>query len=122
MSRDADEPRTPGRPGPKPDQPIRPKSKPRLPASPLPPTEFDENGPSTFRPNPVRAAAKPPTEQDPDFVANPERAGKPRSAKKVAREPTPASGGPNLIERIVFGRVSTGHLAQFCRQFGSYLD
>ena len=41
---------------------------------------------------------------------------------KADREPTPAEGGPTLVERIVLGQVSTGHLATFCRQFASYLD
>ena len=31
-------------------------------------------------------------------------------------------GGPTWWERILFGRVSSGQLAQFCRQFASYLD
>jgi type IV pilus assembly protein PilC len=31
-------------------------------------------------------------------------------------------GGPTWWERILFGSVSTGQLAQFCRQFGSYLQ
>ncbi len=31
------------------------------------------------------------------------------------------AGGPTLWERIFFGRVSTGQLAQFCRQFATYL-
>ncbi len=34
----------------------------------------------------------------------------------------PASGGPNLLERIVFGKVSSTHLATFCRQLAAYLD
>ena len=32
----------------------------------------------------------------------------------------PATGGPKLVERILFGRVSSGHLAEFCRQFSAY--
>lgn len=30
--------------------------------------------------------------------------------------------GPKWYERILFGRVSSGQLAQFCRQFASYLN
>jgi len=30
--------------------------------------------------------------------------------------------GPKWYERIVFGRVSSGQLSQFCRQFASYLN
>ena len=33
----------------------------------------------------------------------------------------PLAPGPNWWERILFGRVSSGQLAQFCRQFASYL-
>jgi type II secretory pathway component PulF len=67
---------------------------------------------STFRPNPY--GSSPGT--------------KPRGAKRSA--PTDALGdkfekpasGPTWWERILFGRVSTGQLAQFCRQFASYLQ
>ena len=31
-------------------------------------------------------------------------------------------GGPSWWERILLGRVSTGQLAQFCRQFAAYLS
>jgi type II secretory pathway component PulF len=34
----------------------------------------------------------------------------------------PLAPGPKWWERIVFGRVSSGQLAQFCRQFASYLN
>ena len=38
-------------------------------------------------------------------------------------EPTPVpGGGPNLVERIVFGSVSSGDLATFCGQFATYQD
>jgi len=43
------------------------------------------------------------------------------SATKKSRTPIPATGGPKLMERIIFGRVSTTHLATFCRQFATYL-
>jgi len=33
----------------------------------------------------------------------------------------PVAPGPKWYERILFGRVSSGQLAQFCRQFASYL-
>ena len=82
------------------------------------PEEGDE-GYSTFRPSPVGE----PT------ARNPKRAG--ASTSKPLRErayesfggkfETPAKG-PTLWERILFGRVSTGQLAQFCRQFASYLS
>lgn len=31
-------------------------------------------------------------------------------------------GAPTWFERILFGKVSSGHLATFCRQFSAYLD
>jgi len=33
----------------------------------------------------------------------------------------PVAPGPKWYERIIFGRVSSGQLSQFCRQFASYL-
>lgn len=126
MSRSADDPRPPKRPRPgEPGPPgrDRPKSTPRLPA----PTEPDDLGASTFRPNPARLGGLPPTEEEtaperstfrPGEKSN--RPGQPRPKKD--REPKTATGGPTLVERIVFGRVSTGHLAMFCRQLGAYLD
>ncbi len=77
-----------------------------------------DEGYSTFRPNPV-GSARP---------ENPKRA-KPATLKTGRSRPfeghaggfeVPA-GGPTLWERIFFGRVSTGQLAQFCRQFATYL-
>src|ERR1017187_1439607 len=76
-------------------------------------------GYSTFRPNPAAPAVP----------VNPKRAKVPTSKPGGGRAyeshgggfEVPA-GGPNLWERILFGRVSTGQLAQFCRQFASYLS
>jgi len=65
-----------------------------------------------FRPNPVGSAA----------------GGKSRGTKKqgglnpLAEKFEAPVGGPTWWERILFGSVSTGQLAQFCRQFGSYLQ
>jgi type II secretory pathway component PulF len=36
--------------------------------------------------------------------------------------PETAAEGPTLWERILFGRVGSGQLARFCRQFAAYLD
>lgn len=63
---------------------------------------------STFRPNPAPRKKKP-------------RAETSRTAPLDSKARV-VVGGPNLFERILFGRVSTGHLATFCRQFGAYLD
>ena len=137
-NRDAEEPRPPRRAG--------PRSNPRLPASGARPGDPDELGPSTFRPNPNKAPAprppanrgpdpsppsspsslkraKPPANSDED-LATPASPSPSRKKSKASgdREPSPASGGAGWIERILFGRVSTTHLAQFCRQFGAYLD
>ena len=66
---------------------------------------------STFRPNPAGSNG----------------GNKPRGVKK-SKSLNPLSegfekpaSGPTWWERILLGRVSTGQLAQFCRQFGSYL-
>jgi type II secretory pathway component PulF len=75
-----------------------------------------DTGASTFRPNPAGASTPAP--------------GKPRKPKPKAdplRDPLeqkvrrPAEG-PNWLERILFGRVSSGQLAQFSRQFAAYLN
>ncbi len=79
-------------------------------------------GASTFRPNPVGSApggragsGKPAAKRSGG------RLGGGSSLEGFAKNfETPASG-PTLWERILFGRVSTGQLAQFCRQFGTYL-
>jgi type II secretory pathway component PulF len=66
---------------------------------------------STFRPNPVAPRA-------------PGRTRGLKTGGGLGREEgtfeVPAAG-PKWWERILFGRVSSGQLAQFCRQFGSYL-
>ena len=81
--------------------------------------EGADEGFSTFRPTPVGEPA----------ARNPKRAK--ATVSKPARERPYESaggkfeipeGGPTLWERILFGRVSTGQLAQFCRQFASYLS
>ncbi len=41
---------------------------------------------------------------------------------KSSDDPKPVSGGPNWAERIMFGSVSSGHLATFCGQFARYQD
>ncbi len=72
----------------------RPKSKPLAP------------GENTFQAAPGRPAA-----------------GAVKKAKRPGGEPREVTtGGPSLIERIVFGSVSSGHLATFCGQFGTYQE
>src|SRR5690349_21645349 len=70
-------------------------------------------GGSTFRPNPAR----------PEGKASP-GSNKARGAREASRGSgyvEPVAAGPKWYERIVFGSVSSGQLAQFCRQFASYL-
>ncbi|WP_337173049.1 type II secretion system F family protein [Paludisphaera sp.] len=92
------------------------------------PDDFDSTPPRPRRPKPTPGPDDPPP--------NPPRAGfgestfrptpgsgAPRPARKGSGGPrteVPAAG-PKWYERILFGRVSSGQLAQFCRQFASYL-
>ncbi|WP_406696454.1 type II secretion system F family protein [Singulisphaera sp. Ch08] len=62
--------------------------------------------PSTFRPNPKKGANGTKSTTPPTTASE--------------REPMPSA--PGLWERILFGRVSSGQLARFCRQFAAYLD
>jgi hypothetical protein len=109
MSRPAEEPRPPKRPRPS----LTDKTHPAI---------DDDEGPSTFRPNPARLGGKPLIDESrldeilPGRAAGPEstRAGKARGTSM--KEPAPVTGGPSWIERILFGRVSTGHLAVFSRE------
>jgi type IV pilus assembly protein PilC len=106
--------RDPIDPGSRPARRDRPKSEPSRRPPPLPPDV--DTGASTFRPNPAGSSAPAP--------------GKPRKPKPKSdplRDPLdqkvrrPAEG-PNWLERILFGRVSSGQLAQFSRQFAAYLN
>jgi type II secretory pathway component PulF len=102
MSRDSGDPgaRPPRRNQPAPDPSRRPP--------PLPPE------PSTFTPNPAGAAApRPPKLRKP-------KAG--RASDPLDAKPLILAEGPKWWERILFGRVSTGQLAQFSRQFASYMN
>ncbi len=53
--------------------------------------------------------------------ADPDRNGAP-AKPRARREPKQETGGPKLAERILFGKVSSTHLASFCRQFATYSD
>jgi type IV pilus assembly protein PilC len=68
-------------------------------------------GPSTFRPNPVGSGGS--------TKPRATRSGVDRNRSEKKTEIVAA--GPSWYERILFGRVSSGQLAQFCRQFGTYL-
>jgi type IV pilus assembly protein PilC len=87
------------------DDPRRPRpAKPGDPAKPARPKSKPAEPENVWRR---------PTEPD-EIVAKPR--------VKSAKEPSPATGGPKLVERILFGRVSSVHLANFCRQFATYSD
>jgi type II secretory pathway component PulF len=100
MSRDPDEPRHPKRAGPKPG--------PKRPAAP-PHTGSIREGDETFQP----AAPKP---------ARAAPSSKPKRRADDLDSPLPESGGPGRLERLVFGSISTAHLAKFCRQFAAYQE
>jgi type II secretory pathway component PulF len=71
---------------------------------------------STFRANPAGsptpAAAKP----------KKPKSDRPRDRDPLDAKPLTPAAGPGWWERILFGRVSSGQLAQFSRQFASYLN
>ncbi len=79
----------------------------------------DPNGSSTFRPNPKRAKSV----GDSAAPSKGGSGGRPRSSgsESIERAKESLAPGPKLLERILFGRVSAGQLAQFCRQCASYL-
>ncbi len=97
------------------DSGLRPPRRKKPGSTPPPLPDSGPNGsamdPSTFRPSPVGSggSTKP--------RATRSGVNRDRSEKKTE---IPAAG-PTWTERILFGRVSSGQLAQFCRQFGTYL-
>lgn len=94
-----------------PNQPGRPKPRPgRAPES--------GSGESTFRPNPAPSRGRSGAGSRP----KPPRAAQPSSRGDGSRPREAVEPGPKWYERILFGRVSSGQLAQFCRQFASYLN
>lgn len=114
MPTDPADPRPPrrARPAPPPEadeyalsaDPVPPR---RPPAEPL--ADPDLDAPTTFRPASIPAASarpkKPKARFDPDDDV------RPVDDEKIPR-----------LERLIFGGVSTTHLAKFCRQFASYTD
>src|SRR4051812_33817903 len=87
--------------------PRQPKPESRRPAGPNPGGGREE--PTTWQPNPKRAKAKAKAAPAPAVVV-------------TEPETVPARGGPAWWERIFFGRVGSGQLALYCRQFASYSD
>ncbi len=85
----------------------------------------DEAEPSTF----VPAASRPkkpkstPTGAEPSTTFNPNPVSGWKSRSSLGLPPDVEPGkGPSWYERILFGRVSSGQLASFCRQFGAYMN
>ncbi len=114
LSRDPEDlgPSRPRRPRPQAGARERPGAQP----PPVPPAgDSDE---TTFRPNPARSGS--PSPGGAGSGGRVAKAAHPSQFESEYREPL--APGPKWWERIFFGRVSSGQLAQFCRQFGSYLN
>jgi type II secretory pathway component PulF len=73
---------------------------------------------TTFRPSPARPGSSSRTEAG--AGARSTKGARATQFDSEYREPL--APGPKWWERIFFGRVSSGQLAQFCRQFASYLN
>ncbi|HZW33717.1 MAG TPA: type II secretion system F family protein [Isosphaeraceae bacterium] len=102
--------RFPEEPPPLPPRGRRPASDPTTGPKASKPDRSGLEG-STFRPNPAGSGGGGKTRSS--------RASRTRGGGELGTEvPAP---GPKWWERILFGRISSGQLAQFCRQFGSYL-
>jgi type IV pilus assembly protein PilC len=97
----------------------------------------EEGESTTFRPNPKKAPSKPEATSPRAEERGPSGAGgstfrpNPRKALSTGADGTSAGpkvkkfgtgDPPKFYERVLFGRVSSGQLAAFCRQFAAYLD
>ena len=106
--------RDPGDPGSRPARRDRPKPDPSRRPPPLPPDA--DPGPSTFRPNPTGSSYPlPPKPRKPKSKSS-------SPLDPLDEKPRRVAPGPGWWERIFFGRVSSGQLAQFSRQFAAYLN
>ncbi|QEH32662.1 Type II secretion system protein F [Aquisphaera giovannonii] len=106
-----------------PDDPENPRPRPKRPAGGSRPPSGGDGG-STFRPNPTYSAGG----------GGGAGGGAARSKGPADRPTKSRSGSPGVgfrevlapeakwYERILFGKVSSGQLAQFCRQFAAYLS
>jgi type II secretory pathway component PulF len=95
-----------------PSQPRRPRPAGGSPKRPSPKSGSDQDD-AVFQPNPGRSGASP-------WETGSSRP--PRGARSEPEIKEPLAPGAKWWERILFGRVSSGQLAQFCRQFASYLN
>src|SRR5262249_20349959 len=86
---------------------------------------FDEEAPRPRRKPEGRSRPPEPSPTDPDEPTTFRRNSKPKargeSSRGRGRELDPGKA-PTFWERIVFGRVGSGQLAAFCRQFSAYLN
>lgn len=103
--------RDPRDPGARPPRRDRSAPDPSRRPPPLPPQG------STFSPNPTGASAAGAAKPKKPKSDRADRGRDPLDAK-----PLVLAEGPRWWERILFGRVSTGQLAQFSRQFAAYLN
>jgi type II secretory pathway component PulF len=78
-------------------------------------SQFDEEGLPPKRPRPRPSSLAEGQETFQPAVAKPK-------PKRSSDEPRPVDGGPSFVERVLFGRVSSGHLATFCGQFARYQE
>jgi type II secretory pathway component PulF len=86
-------------------------------------SQFDDEGLPPRRPRP-KPKALPTTLAEGQETFQP-ASSKPKPKSKSGRssdDPNPNLAGPTFVERVLFGRVSSGDLATFCGQFARYQD
>jgi type II secretory pathway component PulF len=122
------------------DDPVPRKPRPRPPEPDDDATYEVDESTSVFRPGPGRSAFDLDAEAEPPDLSRPAKppkkprprpAAAPRTPERASLGADPARrgkgdrvelGGPTSVERLFFGRVSSSHLATFCRNAASYLD
>jgi type II secretory pathway component PulF len=85
--------------------------------NPVPP---GRRGPRARRPGDPEPAS--PGDEPTTWKPNPKRNSSASAATRHEVRTEPIEGGPGWWERILFGRVGSGQLAAYCRQFASYLE
>jgi type IV pilus assembly protein PilC len=84
-------------------------------------SEHDEGAPPPRRPRPRPLPTTLAEGQD-TFQPNPKPVAGSSRPKRSVDDPRPVLGGPNWLERVMFGSVSSGHLSTFCGQFARYQE
>ena len=84
-------------------------------------SQHDEGAlpPKRPRPKPLQSTL---SEGQETFQPNPKPVTGSTRPKRSIDDPKPVFGGPSFVERVVFGSVSSGHLATFCGQFARYQE